>query len=66
MLYGIVRNSEDPVTQPPDKISKIPSICYVTFNCAVYVISLSSLASKLRDEMEVTNRRQPLINVAKF
>jgi len=47
-----------PVTHLPDKISKIPSVCFVAFRCGVYVPNLSSLASKLWEEIEVTDRQR--------
>jgi len=44
---------KDPVTQSPDKISKVTSKCFVPVRCEVCVPNLSSLASKLLEQIEM-------------
>jgi len=52
-IYCTVCNPKYPVTQTPDKISKISSIYFLAFRCGVCVPNLSSLALKLWEEIEV-------------
>jgi len=54
VCHYAVCDPEDPVTQPPDKISKIPSEYFVAFRCGVCVPNLSSTAAKLGEEIEMT------------
>jgi len=54
--HSTVSNPKDPVTQPLNKISKICFECFGAFRCGVCVPNLNSLASKLSEEIEVTDR----------
>jgi len=52
----IACDPEDPLTQSLIKISKISSAHFVAFKCGVCVPNISSIASKLCEEIEVTYR----------
>jgi len=46
---------KNPTSQPPDKISKIPFITFLTLNLEVCIQNFSSLALKPREEAKQEN-----------
>jgi len=58
LLWSCLAYRKKPHLSPPDKISKIPLTIFLTFVWGVYVQNFSSIALKLSEEFEVTDRHR--------